>query len=80
MQAVKSIVIPYKGIQKDTKLLADRPEIHDLALSQIPHIFSLHTCLLQLLISFMLDRDFFNIKNSPLCMGHKATEFFSPYH
>lgn len=35
MEAVNSIVT-YKGIQKDTKLLADRLEIHDLALSQIP--------------------------------------------
>lgn len=41
MEAVKSIVTPYKGIQKDTKLLADRLEIHDLALSQIPHLLSL---------------------------------------
>lgn len=80
MQAVKPIVTPYKGIQKDTKLLADRLEIHDLALSQIPHLFSLQTCLLQSLISSMLDRDFFNTKNSSLCMEHKATELFSPCH
>lgn len=46
MQAKKSIVTPHKGIQKDTKPLADRLEIHHLALSQIPHLFSLQTCLL----------------------------------
>jgi len=46
MQAMKSIVTPYKGIQKDNKLLADRLEIQYLALSQIPHLFSLQTCLL----------------------------------
>lgn len=46
MQATKSIVTLYKGIQKDTKLLADRLEIHDLALSQNPYLFSLQICLL----------------------------------
>lgn len=77
MQAMKSIVIPYKGIQKDTKLLADSLEIHDLALCQIPHLFSLQTCLLQLLIFSKLDSYFLNLRNFSLWMECKAAEPFS---
>lgn len=77
MKAMKSTVITYKDIQKDNKLLADRLEIHYLALCQIPHLFSLQICLLQLLVSFMLDSDFFNLKNSSLWMEYEAAEVIS---
>jgi len=77
MQATKSIVITYKDIQKDTKLLADRLEIHYLALCQIPHLFSLQICLLQFLVSFLLGSDFFNLKNSSSWMEYEAAEVIS---
>lgn len=72
-----SIVTLYKGIEKDTNLLARKSWFGTLSNPTPILIAKLPTLIV---IIFQIDNDFFSIKNSSLRMEYKAAKPFSSYH